>query len=42
MGLKAGRYSFAAAIGLFQSVTNTILLLMGNKIAKKLLGRGIF
>jgi putative aldouronate transport system permease protein len=42
MGLKAGRYSFAAAIGLFQSVANTILLLLGNKIAKKLLGRGIF
>jgi putative aldouronate transport system permease protein len=42
MGLKSGRYSFAAAIGLFQSVANTILLLLGNKFAKKLLGRGIF
>ena len=42
MGMRAGRYSYATAIGLFKSVSAAILLISANKISKKFLGRGIY
>lgn len=41
LGLQAGRFDFAAAIGLFQSVIGIILILTANYIAKKLGEEGI-
>lgn len=35
-GLLGGQYSFAAAVGLFESVINIILLVAGNYLAKKI------
>lgn len=34
-GLLGGQYSFAAAVGLFNSIINIMLLILGNIIAKK-------
>lgn len=42
MGMRAGRYSYATAIGLFKSVVAMILLLTANYTTKKLQGRSIF
>lgn len=42
MGMRAGRYSYATAIGLFKSVVALILLLTANYTTKKLQGRSIF
>ena len=36
MGLEQAQYSFSAAVGLFNSVVNTILLVTVNFITKKL------
>ncbi|MNS29477.1 putative multiple-sugar transport system permease YteP [compost metagenome] len=36
MGIKKAQYSFSAAIGLFNSVLNIILLFIVNRVAKKL------
>jgi putative aldouronate transport system permease protein len=41
VGLQSGRYDFAAAVGVFQSVVGVILVLSVNKIAKKLGEEGI-
>lgn len=41
VGLQSGRYDFAAAVGVFQSVVGVILVLTVNKIAKKLGEEGI-
>lgn len=41
LGLEAGRFDFAAAIGLFQSVVGIILILTANYMAKKLGEEGI-
>ena len=41
LGLQAGRFDFAAAIGLFQSVIGIVLILSANYIAKKLGEEGI-
>jgi putative aldouronate transport system permease protein len=41
VGLQSGRYDFAAAVGVFQSVVGVILVLSFNKIAKKLGEEGI-
>lgn len=35
-GLLGGQYSFAAAVGLFESVINIVLLILGNYLAKKI------
>ena len=35
MGLELGDWSYATAIGLFNSVVNCILLVMSNKLSKK-------
>ena len=35
-GLSGGKYSMATAVGLFQSVVGLILVLLADKVAKKL------
>ena len=42
MGMRAGRYSYATAIGLFKSVIAMILLVTANFTTKKLQGRSLF
>lgn len=42
MGMSAGRYSYATAIGLFKSVIALILLLIANTTTKKLQGRSLY
>ncbi len=42
MGMRAGRYSYATAIGLFKSVIALILLLSANFTTKKLQGTSLF
>ena len=42
MGLSKGRYSYAAAIGLVQSVVSLILVLVSNFTSKKVSGEGLF
>ena len=41
VGLQSGRYDFAAAVGLFQSVVGVILVLTANSMAKKFGEEGI-
>lgn len=41
VGLQAGRFDFATAVGLFQSVVGIVLILSVNKIAKKFGEEGI-
>ena len=36
MGIQKAQYSFSAAIGLFNSILNIILLVIVNRFAKKL------
>lgn len=42
MGLSKGRYSYAAAMGLVQSVVSLLLVLTSNFISKKTTGEGLF
>ena len=35
VGLQGAQFSFGAAVGLFNSVTNLLLLLIVNKVARK-------
>ncbi|WHY67881.1 ABC transporter permease subunit [Neobacillus sp. SuZ13] len=42
MGLQQAQYSFASAVGLFNSVINLVLLVLVNKFAKKLSGTGLW
>lgn len=41
MGLSQRRYSYASALGLFNSVISVGLLIISNTISKKLTGRGV-
>lgn len=41
-GILNARYSYSAAVGLFKSVINFILLLAANKVTKKLSGTSLF
>lgn len=41
-GLNLRRYSYATAVGFFESIVSVILLLISNFISKKLSGRGLF
>ena len=41
-GFENGRYSYATAVGFFQSVINFILLLTANKVTAKLSGESMF
>lgn len=40
-GMTQRRYSYASALGLFNSVVSVILLVISNTISKKLTGRGV-
>jgi putative aldouronate transport system permease protein len=42
MGLSKGRYSYAAAMGLVQSVVSLVLVLISNFVSKKATGEGLF
>lgn len=42
MGLSQGRFSYATAIGLIQSVISLFLVTVSNSISKKLTGTGLF
>ncbi|MBT2655081.1 sugar ABC transporter permease [Bacillus sp. ISL-18] len=42
VGLQQAEYSFGAAVGLFNSIINLILLFIVNKTAKKLSGSGLW
>lgn len=42
VGITMGRYSFATAAGLFQSVVGLLLLLVTNQITKRLGGQGLW
>ena len=42
MGIQENNYSLAAAVGLFNSIIGTIMLLTTNKITKKLSGTSMF
>ncbi|MBP1991727.1 ABC transporter permease [Paenibacillus eucommiae] len=42
IGLQSALYSFATAIGLFSAVANVALLLIVNKLAKKVTGTSLF
>ena len=41
VGLQAGRYDYATAVGLFQSVIAVVMVVAANKIATKLGEEGI-
>jgi putative aldouronate transport system permease protein len=42
VGLQTAQYSFATAVGLFNSVVNFIILIIANQIAKKVSDISIF
>jgi len=42
VGIENGRYSFAAAAGLFKSVINLFLLLGANALSRRVTGKGLF
>lgn len=41
MGIEGSRYSYSAAVGLFQSVVNIVLLLMANSVSKRSTGTSL-
>lgn len=42
IGLKEGRYAYATAVGLIQSVISLILIFSSNFVSKKVAGNGLF
>ena len=42
VGLSQGRYAYATAVGLIQSVISVILIFVSNFVSKKLAGSGLF
>ena len=42
IGLAGGQFSYSTAIGLFNNVVNIIVILIANKISKKVSGIGIW
>ena len=42
IGMIDGRYGFATAVGLFQSVVGLVFILSANKLAKKFGGGGLW
>lgn len=42
IGLLGGQFSYSTAIGLFNNIVNIIMLLLANKVVKKLSGVGLF
>ncbi|MFD2612312.1 ABC transporter permease [Paenibacillus gansuensis] len=41
-GLHAGEYSYATAVGMFQSVVSIALIIFVNKITKRIVGQGLW
>ncbi len=42
MGISGGRYSYSAAVGLFQSVVNVVMLLIANRLSTKFSDTSLF
>lgn len=42
MGIGQSRYSFSTAVGLFQSVVNVILLIIANKVSRRMTDTSLF
>ena len=42
VGLAKGRYSYATAVGLIQSVVSLVLIFTSNIVSKKISGTGLF
>lgn len=42
MGMAQGRFSYATAVDLVQSMVSIVLILVSNKVAKKISGEGLF
>ena len=42
VGLKEGRYSFATAVGLFQSLVGLIMIFGSNALSKRMGGGGLW
>ena len=42
VGLAQGRYAYATAVGLIQSIISMILIFVSNFVSKKLAGSGLF
>ena len=42
VGLSQGRYAYATAVGLIQSVISLILIFASNFVSKKLTNQGLF
>lgn len=42
VGLSKGRYSYAAAVGLCQSIVSVVLVMVSNFISRKVTGSGLF
>jgi putative aldouronate transport system permease protein len=42
VGLEQGKYSFTTAVGLFKSLVGFVLIIGGDRLAKKITGRGFF
>ena len=42
MGMAQGRFSYATAVDLVQSVISILLVIISNRVAKKVSGEGLF
>ena len=42
VGLSQGRYAYATAVGMIQSVISLILIMSSNFVSKKIAGSGLF
>lgn len=42
MGMAQGRFSYATAVDLIQSLISIILVIISNQVAKKVSGEGLF
>lgn len=42
MGLEAGNFSYATAVGLFQGIINLVLLTAANQVSKRITGSGLY
>ncbi|MNN99502.1 putative multiple-sugar transport system permease YteP [compost metagenome] len=41
-GIQRGEFSYSTAVGLFKSVTGLVLVLLANRLAKKVGEEGVF
>ena len=42
VGIQSAQYSFATAVGVFNSVANLIVLFLANALAKRITGNSLF